>query len=493
MKLLEGWDIELLKKIKNSITTQIFITTLILLILISGITYIFIGVTMPASYRTELDNDLEKQIFQLIDQLQKTTLNESSSIFDKFLIKNKATLFIRMPDGRLLLPPSNIFTENDSSDYIATIEENDQTVFTDSQTASTNLYDLSSSREYSFSFADSDKKYILIVIGEVTAINQVTTTLLMILPWILVTIICISLFAAFLYSHYITKPILAISTISKKMSNMELDCRCDEGRFDEIGILAKSLNEMAQNLSKALNQLETANNSLKQDIDKERELDKQRMMFFSAISHELKTPITALQGQLEGMLQNYGDYKDRDKYLSRSLTITKSMEHIIQEIIFISRLDASDFSLNTRKYDFSEQIREVIAGYIDLIEQKQLDLSINIAEKIIINADCNLIEKVLSNLLSNAVQYSPTGEKISVTSSVENKLIHFSIYNSGIQISEEALPHLFESFYRTDGSRSRQTGGSGLGLYLVKRILEQHSAEFCIRNITSGVEFSFLI
>ena len=144
---------------------------------------------MPASYRTELDNDLEKQIFQLIDQLQKTTLNESSSIFDKFLIKNKATLFIRMPDGRLLLPPSNIFTENDSSDYIATIEENDQTVFTDSQTASTNLYDLSSSREYSFSFADSDKKYILIVIGEVTAINQVTTTLLMILPWILVTII----------------------------------------------------------------------------------------------------------------------------------------------------------------------------------------------------------------------------------------------------------------------------------------------------------------
>ena len=168
---------------------------------------------------------------------------------------------------------------------------------------------------------------------------------------------------------------------------------------------------MAANLFSTLTQLKTANYSLKQDIDKERELDRQRMMFFSAVSHELKTPITALQGQLEGMLQNYGSYKDRDKYLGKSLDITKSMEHTIQEIVAISRIDTADFILDRREFDFAEQVRETVAQYIDLMEQKELDLDINIADRVIINADPKLTQKVLSNLLSNAVRYSPTQEK----------------------------------------------------------------------------------
>lgn len=192
---------------------------------------------------------------------------------------------------------------------------------------------------------------------------------------------------------------------------MELDCQCDESRHDEIGVLAHSLNEMAANLFSTLTQLKTANYSLKQDIDKERELDRQRMMFFSAVSHELKTPITALQGQLEGMLRNYGSYKDRDKYLGRSLDITKSMEHMIQEIVTISQIDTADFILSRREFDFAEQVREAVAQYIDLMEQKELDLDINIADRVIINADPKLTQKVLSNLLSNAVRYSPTQEK----------------------------------------------------------------------------------
>lgn len=484
----------MLKKISNSLTMRIFAITLSLLILISGITYALIAITMPASYRTELDNDLETQIFQLIDQLQKTTFEESPALFDRFLMNNQATLLIRLPDGSLLSPPSNVITENTTDDKVATTQENDETVLTgDGKDIVNSEFDLSSAKEYSFSFSNSDLGYTLFVMGETKAVNQVTTTLLQLLPWIIGAIVCISLLAAFFFSHYITKPIVAISTLSKKMANMDLDCRCDEGRDDEIGVLASSLNDMAQNLSEALEQLKRANSALQQDIDKERELDRQRMMFFSAVSHELKTPITALQGQLEGMLQNYGNYKDRDKYLAKSLAITKSMEHIIQEIVTISRLDTSDFSLNKEQFDFSELIREVVAEYIDLAEQKELNLDINIDDRILINADKKLMEKVLSNLLSNAIRYSPAKETIAITSTSENGRAHFSVFNTGVQISEDALSHLFEAFYRADGSRSRQTGGSGLGLYIVKRILEQHTAEFSIRNINAGVDFSFTL
>jgi two-component system sensor histidine kinase VanS len=492
LKQSEGWDIELRKKISDSLTTRIFVITLSLLILISGITYALVWFTMPVSYRTELDNDLETQVSQLISQLQTTTFEKSSSLFDRFLMDNNATLLLRMPDDTLIFPPSNIITEYSSDENIATSKEAKDTVLigNGSNLAETE-YDLSEAKEYPFSFDNSEQIYTLIVIGETKFVNQVTATLLQILPWIIAAIVCISLFAAFFYSHYITKPIVSISELSKKMANMDLNCRCDEKRNDEIGVLANSLNELALNLAKALDELKSANLVLQQDIDKERELDRQRMIFFSAVSHELKTPITALQGQLEGMLQNYGSYRDRDKYLAKSLAITKSMEHIIQEIVTISRLDAQDYLLNKEYFDFSELIREVTAEYIDMIEQKELELDVNISDQIMITADKKLVEKVLSNLFSNAVRYSPTGEKISVAAFYENGQVHFSILNTGVQISEEALPHIFEVFYRADNSRSRQTGGSGLGLYIVKRILEQHKASFSIHNQHSGVEFSF--
>lgn len=484
----------MLKKIGHSLTTRIFVITLSLLILISGITYALIWFTMPVSYRTELDNDLETQVSQLIDQLQSITFEESSRLFDRFLMNNNATLLLRLPDNTLLFPPSNVITENSLTENVATSKETEDTVFIGDGNGFTNTdYDLSKAKEYPFSFTNSNQKYTLIVIGETKFVNQVTATLLQILPWIICAIVCISLFAAFFYSHYITKPIVSISTLSKKMADMDLNCRCDESRNDEIGILANSLNEMALNLAKTLDELKSANLALQQDIDKERELDRQRMILFSAVSHELKTPITALQGQLEGMLQNYGSYKDRDKYLAKSLTITKSMEHTIQEIVTISRLDASDFSLSKEKFDFSELIREVTAEYIDLIEQKDLELDVNITDRIMINADKKLIERVLSNLFSNAVRYSPAGEKVSITTSFENGQVHFTIFNTGVQINEEAIPHLFEVFYRADSSRNRQTGGSGLGLYIVKRILEQHKAAFSIYNRNYGVEFSFIM
>lgn len=494
MKQSEGWDIELLKKISHSLTTRIFIITLSLLILISGITYALICFTMPVSYRTELDNDLETQVSQLIDQLQGITFEESSQFFDRFLMNSNATLLLRLPDDTLLFPPSNVITENSPNENIATSKETEDTIFIGDGNGFTEAeYDLSKAKEYPFSFANSNEEYTLIVIGETKFVNQVTATLLQILPWIICAIVCISLFAAFFYSHYITKPIVSISTLSKKMADMDLNCRCDESRNDEIGVLANSLNEMALNLARTLDELKSANLALQQDIDKERELDRQRMILFSAVSHELKTPITALQGQLEGMLQNYGSYKDRDKYLAKSLAITKSMEHTIQEIVTISRLDASDFSLSKEKFDFSELIREVTAEYIDLIEQKDLELDVDITDRIMINADKKLIERVLSNLFSNAVRYSPAGEKVSITTFFENGQVHFTIFNTGVQISEEAIPHLFEVFYRADSSRNRQTGGSGLGLYIVKRILEQHKAAFSIYNRNYGVEFSFIM
>lgn len=396
----------------------------------SGITYALIGIAMPASYRMELDSDLETQVFQLIEQLKQTTFEKSNLLFDRFLMNTNATLLIRLPDNTIILPPSSVIFEDSENDNVSTIKENENKVLVGNRNNfSDTVYDLSNAKEYSFAFLDMEKDCSLIVIGGTKSVNQVVTTLLQILPWIIGAIVFISLLAAFFYSHYITRPIVSLSILSKKMAGMELDCRCDESRDDEIGVLASSLNELVQNLAKSLEELKVANGFLQLDIDRERELDRQRMAFFSAVSHELKTPITALQGQLDGMLQNYGSYKDRDKYLAKSLAIAQSMERTIQEIVTISRLDASDFSLGRADFDFSELVRVIAAEYIDFIEQKDMELDINISEHITVNADEKMMKKVLSNLFSNAIRHSPRGEQIVVTSFLKNGCVYFSILN----------------------------------------------------------------
>ena len=130
------------------------------------------------------------------------------------------------------------------------------------------------------------------------------------------------------------------------MSSLELDTRCSVKSNDEIGILASSLNNLSKNLSLSLNELKDKNIILKKEIEKEREIDKMRRDFFNAVSHELKTPITIIKGQLEGMIYNVGVYINRDKYLNRSLEVTQSMEKLIKEILTISRMESNNFKLD---------------------------------------------------------------------------------------------------------------------------------------------------
>lgn len=177
---------------------EIFIITLFLLVLMSGITYALIGIAMPASYRMELDSDLETQVFQLIEQLKQTTFQKSNSLFDRFLMNTNATLLIRLPDNTIISPPSSVIFEDSENDNVSTIKENENKILVgNGNNFSDTVYDLSNAKEYSFSFSDMEKDCSLIVIGGTKSVNQVVTTLLQILPWIIGAIVFISLLAAF--------------------------------------------------------------------------------------------------------------------------------------------------------------------------------------------------------------------------------------------------------------------------------------------------------
>lgn len=476
----------MIKKIRNSLTIRVFLLTFVLLLAVSGITYGFVAWTLPVTYVSRMDSTLEQHAEELLKELKKSTLENCDRLFARFREKYGASAALGHPDGTVTFPGLNT----------ASMPLPDVTKENDSALGLNGEYDILSlgtedSKRYSFSFADGGEIYYLLVTGETETVNQVTDTLLRILPGLVCLIVAVSLLTAWGYSHYLVRPVVRLSRSAKKMAGLDFTGSCDEVRNDEIGVLGKNLNDLSKKLSAALMELKSANQKLEDDMQWEREQEHRRLEFFSAVSHELKTPITVIKGQLEGMLHNVGVYRDRDKYLMRSLEVTCSMESMVTEILNISRMESAGFTTNKTSFDFSELIREQFARYMELIEQKNLDWELQLDNHLTIWADKKLMAQVVSNLLSNAVQYSPPNALLQVEVCTYRGAVLLTIENSGVHLPEEEIPRLFEAFYRVESSRSRKTGGSGLGLYLVGRILEMHGGDYWIQNTRSGVCFSF--
>ena len=348
------------------------------------------------------------------------------------------------------------------------------------------------------------ESYTMFVTGGKQQVDQAMEILRQIFPYILAIAVCVAVLSALAASFYLTAPVVRLSRISRKMAKLDYSERYTGKRTDEIGALGQDLNELADNLSGALTELRQANARLKSDIELEREQEKRRMAFFSAVSHELKTPITILKGHLSGMLQGVGEYRNRDYYLQRSQETAEKMESMVQELLTVSRMETTPFTV--AKTDLAEQLRLQLAELTELFEAKELELVLDIPEHLYAEVNASLMEKVFRNLLTNALRYTPAGEgdQIRLKLRQQEKSIFFDIENTGVHIPEDALPHIFEAFYRVEQSRSRQMGGSGLGLYIVRMALEQHGArqifdghsgdvdcagEFGAENTKDGVRF----
>src|SRR5699024_5909564 len=206
------------------------------------------------------------------------------------------------------------------------------------------------------------------------------------------------------------------------------------------------------------------------------------MEFFSAVSHELKTPITVIKGQLEGMLLDVGAYRDHKKYLTRSLEVANTMESMVQEILTISRLETSGASIVHSQFDIAQYLKTYLSSTEDLMIRKNLTLHTDIEVPALVLGDSRLLSKVIGNLISNAIFYSPPDNDIYIAAKTQSGKFRFGIENTGVHIPNEDLSKIFEPFYRVDHSRSRQTGGSGLGLYIVQEILKQHGSECNVTN-----------
>lgn len=488
------------KRIKESLTLRIFLITCLLLLAASAVTYGVVALATPITYTSLITNHFKQQAAELPTRLEQTALEDCGPVLDQFISDTGATVMIVDDEGEIVNTPSNLSVSvvYESENMVISVSPSeDQSVYQSvtvnsgsEKAAGDSIAVASDSLTYPFSFQGQSEVNLLYISPPLEKANQTVQALGRVAPWLLAVILIFSVLCSLFYSRYITRPIVKLSEISQRMAGLDFGWKCQETRPDEIGVLGRNLNELSERLSEALAELKNANAALQRDIDRERELERQRLAFFSAVSHELKTPVTILKGQLSGMLEGVDVYQDRDKYLAKALQVTGRMEGLVQEVLTVSRMESEDFALHMAPLDLAELTRQRLALDDDLILQKGLRLETALPQSASIEGDAALLKKVLDNILSNAIFYAPDGASLSVRLEVDSPGCILSVENSGSHIPEDALGHVFEAFYRVETSRNRRTGGSGLGLYIVKMILERHGAAYQIENTENGVCFT---
>lgn len=463
MKRFAAWVTNYKKKLNGSLTIKTYLVLLALLLVICSITYMLISLFLPFMNQGQSRSELNTQSKALVEQLRRCHTYESGDLFAGFMQVTGADLYLL--DEKY--EPVDLFTFTITH---KTIEPG---------------------LEYPFRFIGSDKEYILVVRLSTARSEEINHALRRSLPWIGGLILLISLFGAFFISRYATRPIVRMSKTAANIADLDFSWYCPDLREDEIGVLAKSINELSDKLNTALSSLRRQNSSLENEIALEKERERKRMLFFSAVSHELKTPIAIVIGQLEGMQAGIGVYKDRSKYIARSADILRSLDGFIKEIISVSYIDISEKKVQT-PVDLSDLLETVLGDSSTFMDARTIQLHIEIEPAIIILGDAVLLKKALKNVIDNAVLHSPMGSPVSVWLMSKDDKAELTIANGGAHIAKEHLPHLFDAFYRGDRHTGGYPQGSGLGLYITRIILESHQVIHSIKNQDDGVQFTAL-
>lgn len=326
-------------------------------------------------------------------------------------------------------------------------------------------------------------------IASLQPVNEAMLVLKDYYVYALIIVFLVIILLSFYYSKIIVKPLIKMNRVTKKMANFDFSEKLPVTADDEIGGLSGSINTLSVNLKDRIDRLNVANTKLQQDIERERQLEKTRKEFISGVSHELKTPLSVIRSFAEGIKD--GVSKDTSYYTDVILEETENMNRLIVEMLELAKLESGTYKLDMTTFSIGELTQQVYTKLLFSMEEKHLQVNVDADPSILVKANRSRIEQVVVNLLSNAIRYTPDGEKIQVSIIEAEDTVKIEIENTGNPIPEESLEKIWDRFYRLDASRSRHTGGTGLGLSIVKNILDLHHAEYGVYNTTNSVVFYF--
>lgn len=344
----------------------------------------------------------------------------------------------------------------------------------------------------SIDYEKSKNEYI-IALSSLQPVNEAVSVIKEMYMYFCIGALFFIIALAFVYSNMIAKPLVKINRTATKMANLDFTEKCQVTTMDEIGNVAASLNFLSENLDNALTSLRDANAQLEQDIEKERRLERTRKEFVAAVSHELKTPITLIDGYAVALKDDIFEGADRDYYLDIIIDEANKMGSLVTDMLDLSQLESGSFKLNRQEFNLAELITYTLKKYGTLIEEKSVKLYTNLIDPIIINADWSRMEQVITNFITNAIRHVDNEGTITINTLKVQDGIKVEVENTGSSIPEEEKKRLWDKFYKLDKSRNRKLGGTGIGLSIVKNILELHGYSYGVENTERGVKFNFTV
>ena len=327
------------------------------------------------------------------------------------------------------------------------------------------------------SVADSQGRSITVkLLADVASVTQAKFATLQVLPYTMLGSLLVAFVFSYIYSRFVTQPIRQMAAVTTTMQQLEKDARYPVNSSDEIGVLGRNINELYQNLWQTIRSLEHENKRITQ-------LEKEKIAFLRAASHELKTPLAALRIMLENMQLNIGEYKNHDQYLAESVAQVDRLAAMVNDILHSGSV-AEQALRQEKRLKIDKLLVEVVDDYMLLAKTRGMTFTVD-ARPTIIRANRDMMRHVISNLVSNAVRHGDAGSVIKVTCN-QNEL---AIENACKPLTKQQLQHVFDPFYRSPGDKKQHADSSGIGLYTVKMLLDAKGLDYDFTPHGRGMRF----
>lgn len=303
-------------------------------------------------------------------------------------------------------------------------------------------------------------------------------------------VICIVLI--WYFSKRLTDPILELAALSERMADLDFEAKYTSGGNNEIGNLGANFNRMSEKLESTISELKSANNSLMKDIEQKEKLEQMRNDFLGNVSHELKTPIALIQGYAEGLKEGVSDDPEsREFYCDVIMDEASKMNQMVKNLLALNQLEFGDEEIEFERFDLTAVVRGVLQSMEILAQQDDIRVIFRQQEPVYVWADEFKVEQIIRNYVSNAFHHAGLEKVIEVKIKIQDETARITVFNTGTPIPEEDLAHIWDKFYKVDKAHTREYGGNGIGLSIVKAIMESFHQKYGVNNYDNGVEFWF--
>lgn len=486
------------KKFK-SIRFKLF--TILALTVMSIITFLIIANNVVLeSYYLYTKQKMLKSVYEKINDYYNSTMhtNQIENALEKIAISNNFDILIN--DNRNISVYSSYRNITIVLNPNNTVKEyNSDILYSDDNIIIKKVLDTSTSMNYIFLTGTLDNGYKLYIRTPVAQIQESVKISNSFLYWIAIVIILVSGILIFVITTRFAKPIVQLNDIAKKMSNLDFSQKYksiseEENEIDDLG---HSINLMSQKLEATIKTLRENNLELEKDIEEKSKLDEMRKSFISDVSHELKTPIALIQGYSEGLIENVNtDDESRKFYAEVILDETNKMDKLVKQLLELMKLEYGKREFNNKHFNIVDLENEVIRKSKFILDEQNIVIDIPKDTSITVFADDFYIEQVFTNYLTNAIKNIKEVDgkkKIIVSNEIieEKNKLRVKVFNTGTNIEEENIARIWNRFYKVDESRNREDGGTGIGLSLVRAIMNNYNNEYGVLNKPDGVEFYF--